>query len=345
MSPSSRPYGRARTAIGIGFLVLFLFALGVFLLPFAFPTEGALVTRFTSVDVFSPNTPGGRPTAEIAIRMSDPGRVTLTVTHSSQVIRRLLDNKSVPKGWLEPSWDGTNDHGQPVPDGSYTLDLAATSGPKRYKASRHVTVDRTRPTAPPVTATSASLGVLPAGTQCAVSATPSTNARIEFVGHASPGGSVLSGPQFIAKDTTAVWNWDGRGSAGQLLRPGLYHVTVSELSVNGFAFAVPTTCWIGNLFGAVSSSGLPPQGVVQVQLTTTNRQALAGDTPVTLQLFRRIGTPGVSNHIFGPAVGARVTTTAAPAQITIPVRLRQAPLWIRADAPEGIALIAIGPSQ
>ncbi len=345
MSPSSRPFGRARTGIGIGFLLLFLFALGVFLLPFAFPTAGALVTRFTSVDVFSPNTPGGRPTAEIAIQMSDPGRVTLTVTQSSRVIRTLLANQSVPKGWVEPSWDGTNEQGQPVPDGSYTLDLVARSGPKRYKASRHVTIDRTRPAAAQVTATSASLGVLAAGTQCAVSAIPSTNARIEFVGHASPGGSVVSGPQFIAKGTIVTWQWDGRGSAGQLLTPGLYRVTVSELSVNGFAFAIPTTCWIGNLFGTVQPPGLTPHGVVRIELTTTSRQTLAGDTPVTLQLFRRVGTPGVSSHIFGPAVAAPVTTTAARAQITIPARVRHAQLWVRAAAPEGIALIAIGASK
>lgn len=345
MSPASPPHGWARTGIGIGFLVLFLFALGVFLLPFAFPTEGALVTRFSSVDVFSPNTPGGRPTAEIAIHMSDPGKLTLTVVQSSRVIRTLMAAHPVRKGWIKPSWDGTNDQGQPVPDGSYTLDLAAASGQKRYNASRHITIDRTRPTAPGISAVSANLGALPAGTQCALDVTPSTNARIEFVVPGLPGGSVSSGPNFIAKNASVSWNWNGRGRAGRLLTPGLYRVVISELSVNGFSSATPTTCWIGNAFGTEQPPGLSKHGVAQVQLSTTSGAAMAGTTPVILQLLQRTGLPGKNAHIFGSAIGAAVSTTADHAVITVPARSRRVPLWIRARTASGTALIAIGPHQ
>ena len=89
---------RRRAGIGIGFLVLFLFALGVFLLPFAFPTEGAIVARFASTAQFSPNTPGGRATAGVAIQMRDPGRLTLTVMQGSQVIRTLIPTRSRAQG-------------------------------------------------------------------------------------------------------------------------------------------------------------------------------------------------------------------------------------------------------
>jgi hypothetical protein len=345
MSPHPSPYRRGRVGIGIGLVVLFIFALGVFLLPFAFPTEGAIVARFSSVAQFSPQTPGGRATAGIAIQMRNPGRLALTVMQSSTVIRTLIPTRAVRKGWITTRWDGTDDLGRPVPDGVYTLHLVATSGKKGYNASRRATVDRTRPAAPTVTATSANLGPLQAGAQCAISVTPSTYARFTFVAHPIPSGSVTGGPYFVTQATAFVWSWNGRGAGGHHLTPGLYPVTVYELSVNGFSFATPTACWIGNLLGTVQTSGLAPGGTAQVQLTTIEGQALAGNTPVILQLYRRTGTPGASAHVVGSAVGAPVATTAGRAEIKIPARSPLADLWIRARALNGTALIAIGAQQ
>jgi hypothetical protein len=122
-----------------------LFALGVFLLPFAFPTEGAIVARFASTAEFSPNTPGGRATAGVAIQMRDPGRLTLTVMQGSQLVRTLIPTRSVRKGWITTAWDGTNQQGLAMPDGVYTLHLMASSGKKGYNVSRRATIDRTRP--------------------------------------------------------------------------------------------------------------------------------------------------------------------------------------------------------
>ncbi len=334
---------RRRAGIGIGFLVLFLFALGVFLLPFAFPTEGAIVARFASTAQFSPNTPGGRATAGVAIEMRDPGRLTLTVMQGHQIIRTLIPTRAVRKGWITTAWDGTNQQGVPMPDGVYTLHLTASSGKKGYNASRRATIDRTRPPAPTISATSADPTTLANGAQCAITVTPSTYARFTFAALGLPGGQLVSGPQFVDQGTAFSWSWNGRGSRGETLAPRLYALTVTEVSVNGFTFTATRECWIGNLLGVAAPNDLAPGGIAHVQLTTPARRPVPAATPVTLRLYRRTGTPGTPGPVIGAALGASVAATAGSAQIQLPSGIPVADVWIEARADAGTALVAAGP--
>jgi FlgD Ig-like domain len=336
------PGRRQRAGIGIVFLVLFLFALGVFLLPFAFPTEGAIVARFASTAEFSPNTPGGRATAGVAIQMRDPGRLTLTVMQGSQLVRTLIPTRSVRKGWITTAWDGTNQQGLAMPDGVYTLHLMASSGKKGYNVSRRATIDRTRPAAPTVIATSADPTSLAPGAQCAITVTPSTYARFNFgvgnVPHAQP----IGGPQFVDKGTAFVWNWNGRTAHGGIVTPGFYPVAVTEVSVNGFTFTAARECWIGNLLGSATPTNLAPGDTAQVKLTTPTRVAVPAATPVTLGLYRRTGTPGAPGHVIGPEIGAPVATTAGSARIQLPAGIPVSGVWIEARAGTSVALVAAG---
>jgi len=333
---------RRRAGIGIGFLVLFLFALGVFLLPFAFPTEGAIVARFASTAQFSPNTPGGRATAGVAIQMRDPGRLTLTVMQGSQIIRTLIPTRSVRKGWITTAWDGTNQQGIAMPDGVYTLHLTASSGKKGYNASRRATIDRTRPPAPTVTATSADPSQLTRGAQCAITATPSTYARLTFAALGAGGRQPVSGPQFVDQGTAFTWDWNGRGANGAVLAPGLYPVTVTELSVNGFSFTAVRECWIGNLLGTATPANLAPGGVAGLNLTTPIGVSLPASTPVAVRLYRRTGTPGVPGPVIGGAIGAPRHMTAGSARVTLPANVPVADVWIEARTTTGTALVAAG---
>jgi hypothetical protein len=333
---------RRRAGIGIGFLVLFLFSLGVFLLPFAFPTEGAIVARFASTAQFSPNTPGGRATVGVAIEMRDPGRLTLTVMQGSQLIRTLIPTRAVRKGWITTAWDGTNQRGVAMPDGVYTLHLMASSGRKGYNVSRRATIDRTRPPAPAITATSADPTRLARGAQCAITVTPSTNGRFTFGVGNRPQAQLVSGPHFVNQGTAFVWNWNGRGVRGSTLVTGFYPVTVTEVSVNGFTFTAARECWIGNLLGSALPANLAPGSVAQIRLTTPAGLAVPAATPVTLRLYRRTGTPGAPGRVIGRALGAPVTTTAGNAQIQLPAGIPVADVWIEAHAGASVALVAAG---
>jgi len=333
---------RRRAGIGVGFLVLFLFALGVFLLPFAFPTQGPIVARFASTAQFSPNTPGGRATAGIAIEMRDPGRLTLTVMQGSQVIRTLIPTRAVRKGWITTAWDGTDQQGVAMPDGVYTLHLTASSGQKGYNASRRATIDRTRPPAPSISATSADPTRLARGVQCAITVTPSTYARFDFAVDTLPGTQLASGPYFVDQGTAFTWNWNGRGAGGGVILPGFYPVTITEVSVNGFSFTAARECWVGNLLGSASPANLAPGELAQIGLTTPSRLTVPPATPVTLRLYRRTGTPGTPGPVIGPALGAPVATTAGSAQIQLPAGVPVADVWIEAHAGAGLALVAAG---
>lgn len=339
-APSERTIGRRRVGIGAAFLVMFLFALGVFLLPFAFPTEGAIVARFASVAAFSPNTPGGRATLPISIEMRDPGTVRVLITSGSRTIRTLVPPTKVRKGWLIVSWDGRNQQGVPMPDGAYTVQLSAASGQKGYNASRRAYIDRVRPPAPVVTFTSAGRAALPVGAQCVVTATASDYSRFIFVAKDLPSGKLVYGPKFSTAGTPLSWAWSGRGPAGATIPAGFYPVTVATLSVNGFGFLTTRECWIGNLIGTAGPAGLAAGGLATVSLRTPAGIALASDTPVTLQVMRRLGTPGTPGPVIGPAIGAAVQTTAGQARIRLPHGIPPSRLWIEAHAGDRIALVA-----
>jgi len=341
-APSERSGGRRRAGIGAGFLVIFLFALGVFLLPFAFPTEGAIVAGFTSTTAFSPNTTGGRATAAVAVKMRDPGTVRVLVTRGSQLITTLIPTRRVRKGWVTAAWTGTNQQGAPMPDGAYTLQLSATSGKKGYNASRHVTIDRVRPPAPSLVVTSAGAGELPTGIQCVVTATPSTYSRIIFVAEHLPGGRIINGPHFVNAASTSTWNWNGRARGGAAIPPHMYRITIETVAVNGFQFAASRTCWIGNLLGTISPSAPVPGELVTVHVTTPAGVTVAPSTHVTLQLARRTGTPGHPGAAVGHAIGRPVATTAGNARIRLPRGIPTADIWIEAHTAHGTALIAAG---
>jgi hypothetical protein len=328
--------------MGIGFLVVFLFSLGVFLLPFAFPTEGAIVARFASDAQFSPNTPGGRPATRIAILMRDPGTLHLVVTRGSETIRTLVPQTRVRKGWLITSWNGTNDSGAPQPDGSYTIELFASSGQKGYNASRRATINRVRPPAPTVTASSAGDAVLPIPAQCVIAATPSTYARIIFVAEQLPGGRIINGPLFVDQGVAQQWNWNGHGRHSSVLPAGVYRIAVETVSVNGFQFLTQRECWVGNLIGKLESPATAGARV-QVRLRLPNGVAVPPDTPVVITLLRRTGTPGATGSFIGAPLSPSVSTTAGAADVQLPRHIPLADVWIEARTASGIALVAAGP--
>ena len=71
--------------VGWGMLGLFVIAIGIFLLPFAFPTPPRIVTRFQSTRLFSPNDDGRREVARVSIRIREAGVLRLDVTADGRI--------------------------------------------------------------------------------------------------------------------------------------------------------------------------------------------------------------------------------------------------------------------
>jgi len=332
---------RRRSGVGIGLLIIFLVVLGIFLLPFAFPTQGAIVAHFTSRIVFSPNTRGGRPTADVTVDMRNPSHVTLTVNQSTTVLQTLVNNQVLAKGAHVFAWDGKNSAGRPMPNGTYTFHLLAVAGQKSFDASRHVTINRVRPSAPTVHSISANLGTLAPGTQCAITVTPPTPGPVRFSTD-EKGARVARAIIIGSLQTPALWNWNGRTSDGQLQPAGVVQVLLHTTSVNGFTFTQVANCWIGNLVGDLTLTPNPRHPTVTVHLASLIGRPLSPSTPVVLQFIRRATTAITLGRSLGSPVGHPRYTTAGAATTELPHGIPARRLWLTATTSTGTALMIIG---
>lgn len=73
---------------------------------------------------FSPNNDQAFDTTRIVYALSTPAMVTLSISHATLGhVRTLLVNSEQASGVHVSDWDGHNDYGEPVPNGSYTYEL------------------------------------------------------------------------------------------------------------------------------------------------------------------------------------------------------------------------------
>ncbi|MFI0416317.1 MAG: CARDB domain-containing protein [Candidatus Thiodiazotropha sp.] len=77
--------------------------------------------------LFSPNSDGRRDTASALIGLGADVELTVRVMSGSQVIRLISENLATNRGSTVLTWDGRDDSGELVADGTYLLEVAAAS--------------------------------------------------------------------------------------------------------------------------------------------------------------------------------------------------------------------------
>ena len=333
-----------RGVVATAMLALFVVALGVFLLPFAFPTPPPIVTRFQATVLFSPNDDGRRDSARVNIRLHEPSRVTIEVLKDGEPVVALLDDIAQGRGFFSTKWDGTDSMGRPLPDGTYAITLRARSGAKQFNTSRKVVVDTTAPRPAALTVTSATLAP-PGPGQCRVAFTPADDGTLTFEARPFEGGAVVRtlGPRPANAGDEVAWNWTGVGtSAATPVAPGLYVIRATLRDAARNSSTRERTCWVGYIAGTARPARPAAGDAVGVTLRRTDGTPLPGSTRVALVLQRRTGVPG---ETFGDPLGAQVGPGASgPAgrvRVTIPRTVNPAALWLvarRLDG-SGIALI------
>lgn len=312
------PKGRRGVVAG-GVIALVLVAFGVFVLPFAFTTPPPIITRFVATRAFSPGAEQGRALATVAIRLSEPSNVSITVKDPSdgRLVARLADgNRVVRARTLAVRWDGRDLEGRRVADGTYAIDLDARAGNKKFSKSRRIVVDTTPPRPTIDVDTTA------AGCRAVVSA-PGEPATIAF---SAPNAGVRGPSQRIGPRGTIDWDWNGRDSRGRLVPPGIQVIRVTATDERGNAAERSLTCWVGHLV-ARAVPGAPASGD-PVGVTLPGR----GNPVVTLTLRARVGTPGgpAGRQVLGDPIGLPVTGPAASARVVIPAGTRPADVWLLA---------------
>ena len=347
---TSAPVGgrdRARRAIvATAMLVLFVVALGVFLLPFAFPTPPPIVTRFQATRLFSPNDDGRRDSARINIRLHDPSHVTLEILKDGEPVAVLLDDIAEQKGFFSTKWDGTDSMGRRLPDGTYAIKLRARSGDKRFNTTRNISIDTTAPR--PATMTVVSATLAPAGPgECRLTFTSRDPASVRLEARRLNGTEPVRrlGARPVRPGQPVRWAWNGEDAKGRPVAPGTYVISAALSDAARNLATRERTCWVGRLAGTPTIARPAPRDQVGVRLRTTAGAAVAPSTPISLVLRRRTGTPGVTGgDPLGRQVGGGVRGRAGTLRITLPKGVNPAALWLVASTLDGrsSALVGLG---
>ena len=208
-----------------GVIAMVIVAFGVFVLPFAFTTPPPIITRFVATRVFSPGSVDGRAEARVAIRLSQPSNVLITIKDpSGTVMKTLADGARISTKTFSVPWDGTNDAGAQLPDGAYTLDLDAHAGQKKFRKSRKIVIDTTPPTAP-------GLSVVATRTTCMSTVTgPGEAIRLRV---AAVGTGAAANWRDLPAKGTFTWTWNRSGANGTPVPgPTIIAATVSDTAGN-----------------------------------------------------------------------------------------------------------------
>ncbi len=338
---------RARRAIvATTMLALFVVALTVFLLPFAFPTPPPIVTRFQATALFSPNGDGRRDGARINIRLHEPSRVTIEIVKDGAPVVTLLDDIAQQRGFFSTQWDGTDAMGRRVEDGTYAIKLRARSGDKQFNKPRNITIDTAAPRPAEMTVVSATLAGAGAG-ECRLTFTSRDPASLVLEARRPDGTEPVRrlGARPVRPGDPVKWAWNGRDANGQALAPGLYVVSAILSDAARNRATRDRTCWVGYMAGRPGIARPAPRDRVSVSLRSTDGAALPASTPVSLTLRRRTGTPGVtSGDPLGREVGKAARGRAGSVRITMPPGINPQALWLVASTLDGrsSALIDLG---
>ncbi|HVG99833.1 MAG TPA: FlgD immunoglobulin-like domain containing protein [Miltoncostaeaceae bacterium] len=340
--------GRARRAgVVVAIVALFVLGLGNFVLPFAFPTPPPVVTRFNATRLFSPDGDGRREDAKVNVRLSEAAAVTVEVQKDGTTVRRLITDRTAPRGWVREDWDGRDDDGQVVPDGTYALKLRAHAGKKQFNTTRAIVVDTEAPRPAEMTVESATLGK-PGPGECRVSFSSRDEGSVLFeafregpvaAGTAASSDAVRRlGPRPVRPGDAVTWRWDGRRADGGQVPPGLYLIRASLFDAARNRVVRDRTCWVGYLAGTAVPSSVAPRQLVGADLRRTDGDPLPSGNTVTLALYRRTGTPGETlGDPLGAQVGGGARGPAGTVRVKVPPRINPSALWLVARTDDGLS--------
>ena len=333
---------RGRLMAG-GLLVAVAVAGLIFALPFAFPTPPPIITRVTATALFSPNDDGRRDVARVNLRVREAAEVTLEVRDDDVLVRTLLDGGTQPRGPVTAQWDGTDEAGRTVPDGTYSLRLRARAGAKRFNVSRTIRIDTSPPRFTRMAVRSAALQPVGRG-RCRLVLSADDDVRVRFGLRAVGATTTIRavGPRPLRAGRTLVWRWDGRrgNSPGA---DGLYRIDATIRDAAGNLARRAATCWRADLVGTTRPARPRSGQRIGAQLRDAAGRALPLGTPVALALYERAAIPGRDpGRPIGPRVGGRARGTLASATVRLPLRTAPRRLWLVAETPAGRALIPVG---
>jgi N,N-dimethylformamidase beta subunit-like protein/flagellar hook capping protein FlgD len=130
------------------FVVLVVATVAAFFTTQQLKGEFPLVIRFATKPAhFSPNGDHYRDATEVGFDLSEPASVTFMVVDSegSEVRRIVNERRLAGDAKHRFRWDGRDDDGNPVPDGTYRMRVVRRDESRVIDSSKEITVDRKPP--------------------------------------------------------------------------------------------------------------------------------------------------------------------------------------------------------
>src|SRR5918995_5972225 len=138
----SRPLVRAV------FAVLVVATIAAFFATQMLKSEFPLVIRFATKPAhFSPNADGYRDETRVGFDLSEPAQVTFSVVDSEgNEVRRIVDEQTLAGDAKHRfTWDGRDDEGNRVPDGTYRMRVVRRDGSRVIDSFKEIDVDTQPP--------------------------------------------------------------------------------------------------------------------------------------------------------------------------------------------------------
>jgi len=328
-----------RGAVAATMLVLFVIALGIFLLPFAFPTPPPIVTRFQATQLFSPNGDGRRDVARVNVRLHEASDVTVEIQKDGEPVVTLIDHERRPRGFRSTEFFGRDSLGRLLPDDTYAIKLVARSGDKKFEKSRKIVLDTTAPRIGKLSVTSATLADSGRG-ECRVALTAADPGSLVLQARPAGGGKAVRrlGARPVRGDGTIRWLWNGKDADGRDVPPGLYIIDASLSDPARNRDEQIATCWVGRMAGTPVPTNPRPRDQVRVRLRETDGTRISPSTQVVLTLRRRTGTPGANlGDPLGDQVGGGAKGPAGTVAVRLPPGINPGALWLVARTLDGDA--------
>jgi hypothetical protein len=211
--------------VRVVFAALVLFTVAAFFVTQALKTEMPVVLRFATAPMhISPNGDGVRDYSRVGFDLSEPAEVSFSIIDSDGgEVRRLVDDRDLAGDHKHRfRWDGRDDDGSLVPDGTYRLRVARRKEGRILNSFKKVIVDTRRPR---VELASASPGLIDPSDGRPVSV------RLRYRGPATRGPEFRvwrtdDGPPRIVDrfrgDETRSGTWNGRTISGDYAVDGDY---------------------------------------------------------------------------------------------------------------------------
>ena len=257
--------------------------------------------------VFTPNGDGTSDTLPIGYGISEAGSLAMTVRSAAGIAVRTA-TINVAAGARTVTWDGRDDAGAYVPEGTYEVelrprDLAGNVGQPIASAGLALTSVRSFAVTPGIFFPADGDGLAPS----VRASFALTSAAVVDWTLTGPDGSLVATP-WSAQPTVPgsySWTWTGQDAAGANVKEGLYRTTITSTTDAGVV-TYRGSFWVGAFRMTPSKATLTRGKKVTVTILTAE--------PLLRNPSLTITQPGAAPYVLSTT---RVTSTAYRATFTV----------------------------